>query len=177
MNCVEWEDRVSLYAGGDLPAAEMGGVERHLADCPGCQIFLSGVTQSLALLRELHGEPIAPAHLAAVRARVISQLESDRLRWRRISWLTAAGLAAAALIGTIALEIRHVPLAPLPVAVHHAPSQVAEAKPPAVPVIRRVRAARRLKRRTPALSEPLIVKLVTDNPDVVIYWIADKRGE
>jgi hypothetical protein len=29
----------------------------------------------------------------------------------------------------------------------------------------------------PPLVEPLVVKLVTDDPDIVIYWIADRKGD
>jgi hypothetical protein len=36
--------------------------------------------------------------------------------------------------------------------------------------------ARRAGRR-PAPQEPFVVKLLTDDPDVIIYWIADTRGE
>jgi hypothetical protein len=25
--------------------------------------------------------------------------------------------------------------------------------------------------------EPLVVKLITNDPDVVIYWIADRKGD
>jgi hypothetical protein len=34
----------------------------------------------------------------------------------------------------------------------------------------------RVKRPSPA-SEPLLVKLITDDPEVVIYWIVDGEGE
>jgi len=30
---------------------------------------------------------------------------------------------------------------------------------------------------TSALVEPLVVKLITNDPDVVIYWIADRKGD
>ena len=72
MSCVDWEERIALYAGGDLAAAEAQAVERHVAECGGCQLLLSGLRESLGLLREAHGEPVEAAHFAAVRARVIN---------------------------------------------------------------------------------------------------------
>jgi hypothetical protein len=39
-------------------------------------------------------------------------------------------------------------------------------------------ARRKVKQEPAAQPEPLIVKLQTDDPNVVIYWIADgKRGD
>ena len=70
MNCSEWEERLALYAGDDLSRAERAGVERHLSECAGCQVFLSGLTQGLDELRDAHAEPVLDVHFAAVRARV-----------------------------------------------------------------------------------------------------------
>ncbi len=83
MNCAHWEERIALYAGGDLPAAEAAEVERHLGDCPGCQLFASGLKESLQLLQGIHQEEIAPAHFAAVRARVMARLEGSLQPWWR----------------------------------------------------------------------------------------------
>ena len=55
MNCAEWEERIALHAGGDLAPGEAAEVERHLAECAGCQVFWSGMRESLAVLREVHG--------------------------------------------------------------------------------------------------------------------------
>ncbi len=41
MNCVEWEARVALHAGGDLAGANAMGVERHLGECSACQLLWS----------------------------------------------------------------------------------------------------------------------------------------
>jgi hypothetical protein len=56
-------------------------------------------------------------------------------------------------------------------AVSQPPDEPVSAKPRTVPDRARPKAPRR-----PA-AEPLLVKLVTDDPDVVIYWIADDRGD
>ena len=52
MNCLDWEERIALYAGGDLTGAEAAEVERHVADCAGCQVFWSGLRETLAELRD-----------------------------------------------------------------------------------------------------------------------------
>jgi anti-sigma factor RsiW len=151
MNCVEWEERIALAAGGDLsdPATD-----RHLADCPGCQLLLSGLRQTLSDLRDAPDE-IAPAHYAALRARVLAEVA--RPRRRRWLWLAPVPLAAVFLWPLPKVE-------PLPMR--------AIAAPPA-PIVTIP------KKRKPKLTkpEPLLVKIETDNPDVVIYWIAETKGE
>ena len=94
MKCSEWEERVALYAGGD----ETPGVEQHLAECAACQVLLSGMRESLALMREAHAEPIEAAHFAAVRARVFAELERGHSRRWRLAWVLAMAAAVAVLL-------------------------------------------------------------------------------
>jgi hypothetical protein len=176
MNCRDWEERIALWAGGDLSAAEAGGVERHVAGCEDCRRFAEGVRQSLGVLREAHEEPIAPAHFAAVRARVIGELEGARAPWWRRSWVYGF-CAAAAVTVLLMAPLRPGPAPPPPrVALVRPPAPVVEKaiSPPHAAKLRRpLRASRK---PVPSKSEPLVVKLLTDDPDVVIYWIAD-QGE
>jgi anti-sigma factor RsiW len=178
MNCSDWEERVALHAGGDLPPAEAAEVERHLRECAGCQVLASGLKQSLALLREAHDEPLAPAHFSAVRARVVAELEQKR----RPMWGYGLAAVAVALLVMLALRPGRTPV----VTRSNRSLTVAALSPPAVrePVVpppphrRVVRRVVRPKVPDTPDQEPLIVKLQTDDPNVVIYWIADrKRGE
>ena len=178
MNCGQWEDKIALYVGGDLAPADAAAVERHLRDCPGCQLFASGLKESLAWLQEMDREPIAPAHFAAVRARVLGELNGVRQPWWRQGW--AYGVAA----GVVVLALILVPHPKPTVAKKPAVSELK--MPPVVPTapapaIAKVHHNRRRKIRPPAMpaepGPPLVVKLVTDDPDIVIYWITDKSGE
>lgn len=166
MNCKDWEERIALHVGGDLPAAEAAEVERHLAACDGCREAAAAFGRGLELLREAHQEPLEPAPFTAVRARVLAQLELKR----RPLW--AYGLVAAAVMLLVLLALRP-GRAPRP--------QVMLVMPPPPPpkempvIVGQGRALPgRVKRagRGPA-QQPLLVKLVTDDPNVVIYWIAD----
>ena len=181
MNCSDWEQRIALHAGGDLPPAETAEVERHLRECAGCQVLASGMKQSLAMLKEAHDEPLAPAHFSTVRARVMAELEQKRRPLWAWAWSFGLAAAAVALLVTLALRPGRTPERRAPVvAVNHPPVVVAHE--PAVPSPPHRRVVRRVVRPpivpdTPD-PEPLIVKLQTDDPNVVIYWIADrKRGE
>ena len=181
MNCRDWEERLALYAGGDLAPGERPEVERHLGECAGCQVFLSGVTAELQVLKEAHAEPPSEAHFAAVRARVLAKVRHDRRPWWRKGW--AYGLVAAAAALLIGLVLRPGP-APAPPPM----PQVAVTQPPPAVEVRPAESVRRPaglhhKKRVQAPPpvvgpvRPLVVKLVTDDPDVVIYWITDTRGE
>jgi anti-sigma factor RsiW len=185
MNCVDWEERIALYAGGDLPPAGVQAVERHVAECAGCQTLLNGLRQSLALVREVHREPVEEAHFAAVRARVLAELGAPARRWG-FAWGFA--IAAAALVLSIAMWPRPVrktvtqALVPAPI-VHDGG---ADTQAPGPPVLRPARARRRAGPGGPARTrgsappqpaEPMVVKLITNDPDVVIYWITSTKGE
>ena len=180
MNCSDWEEQIALHTGGDLPPAEAAEVERHLRECAGCQVLASGLKQSLALLREAHDEPLAAAHFSAVRARVVAELEKGRRPSWWWAWTYGLAAVAVALLVMLALRPGRTPERRAPVvAANHPPVIVARVSAAPPPARRRVarRAVRPIVPDTPTL-EPLIVKLQTDDPNVVIYWIADrKRGE
>ncbi len=179
MNCRDWEGRLALYMGGDLPGEQAVEVERHLGECPGCQVFSSGLREARELLLEMHRDPVSPAHFAAVRARVLAELErQQRPFWRR-GW--AFGLAAVAAALLILLAVRPGPTAhrnssaPLePVASDRPDTAGVTGTQPAIP-------AAPHKRRVPAKKEqpgePVLIRVVSDDPNVVIYWIADTRGD
>jgi anti-sigma factor RsiW len=177
MNCSEWEERIGLYAGDDL-AAEAAEVERHLAECAKCREFAVGLRESLASLKEAHTEIPAEASFAAVRARVLGELRRGRVpMWRR-AWVY--GLAAVALAVIVGLRIRETPRVSPPVAVAQPaemPAMEHGAVQPHQPPAHARSPRRRVRLGQPAVAEPLMIKLETDNPDVVIYWIAEKRGD
>ena len=162
MNCVEWEERVALHAGGDLTGAEAAAVERHLGECSACQLLWSGVRESLSVLQAAHAELPAAADFTAVRSRVRAELERRARPWGRLAWIS--GVAAAAVLLLVAMW-------PARVAVPEAPRMMARIPPaPAVPVLVRRAAARAAHRPGRA---PLTVKWQTADPKIVIYWIAD----
>ena len=170
MNCSDWEERIALHAGGDLPPAEVAEVERHLRECAGCRASAAAFGRGLELLREVHQEPLAPVHFAVVRAGVLAKLERKR-RW---AWAYGFAVATGALVVLLAPWPGRMPEPPVAV-VSHPPA------PQLTPVVEApaVHGARVRRARQPAArpAEPLMIKLITDDPNVVIYWIADTKGE
>ena len=172
MNCREWEERLALYAGGDLIGDEAAQVERHLTDCPGCQVFSSGLLEAREWLHQAHREPVATAHFAAVRARVLTGLERERRSFWRRWWV--AGLTATAAAALVALAVW--PQTTPPVA---APAAVM-ARIPAAPLVGPAPLPPPRKespQHSVKAGEPVLIKVLSDNPDVVIYWIAETKGE
>jgi hypothetical protein len=180
MNCTDWEERIALSAGADLDPAAEAGVKRHLEECAACRGFAKGIEDSLALLRTAHQEPIAASHYTAIRAGVLARLERERRPWRRWLWVPAlaAGLAVAVLF--VAMRpAKKLAVAVAPARKSELPAVVARTVEPVAPrplePRRRVGRAAAPRSRQPV--EPLVVKLLTNDPDVVIYWIADKKGD
>jgi anti-sigma factor RsiW len=181
MNCTEWEERIALHAGGDLPAGEAAEVERHLGECAGCQVLWSGLKESLETLRAAHRadqqDTLGPAHFTAVRGRVLAELERRRTWW---GWVWAGGLGAAALAVVLGVAMWPGRTPPLPqVAMTIPPAQTLADARGSDPSRDRKGAFFAQKRQHHAVARetrrhpPLTVKLQTSDPNIVIYWIAD----
>jgi hypothetical protein len=172
MNCGEWEERIALYVGGDLAGPAAAEAARHLGECAGCQVFASGLRATLETLREGHREEIPQAHYAAVRARVLAELR-PRIRWGWV-WGVAAAIGVVAAVGVE----RQLRVPELPAVALRTPG--APAAGYAVPVVAVARPARVHKAAPARPSQPgeeLVVKIETADPDVVIYWITETKGD
>jgi hypothetical protein len=172
MNCRDWEERVALYAGGDLEPAGAAAVEKHLAGCSGCQVFASGMRQSVELLRESRGDLPAEAAFTAVRARVLGRIAARR-RW---GWAAAlAGIATAAACVALMLQVERRPVPKPPALIARVPRAPGEA----FLIPRRIepRPVYRAKTVRAKTTSPVLIRMVSNDPDVVIYWIAERKGD
>jgi hypothetical protein len=179
MNCRKWEEAIALYAAGDLDSQRRLDVECHLGACPGCQIFASGMLECLEAMRAGHRQDIPEAHFTGVRARVLAKLQI--VPWWRRGWARAVAVAVIACAGLWLAMVNWRIGKPT------AEPQVAFVRPPVpdmalvaepAPVVTSRPAVLPLRRRRPAIpEEQLTVRIVTDDPDVVIYWITNPKGE
>jgi anti-sigma factor RsiW len=173
VNCSQWERQLALLVEGDIGEREAREVEVHLAACSACREFVAELRESQAALRELGGEEVDGVALAAVRHRVLAQVESRTSAWRFVRrwWHAVPVGVAAAVMMAVVLWPRVPEVEP--------PPALAVWTPPAPEVVRS--AAPPVMRRVPEIkaavaAEPLLVKFFTDDPDVVIYWIIDQNG-
>lgn len=198
MSCERYEEKIALAAGGDLDAGEQRRLDRHLAYCPACRAFAEEMRQSRGAVRRLARVPIGDEVFARVRAgvfeRAAAEAEKRRLPPR---WLAAAAVLVVALGAALwqlrrgAPEPRIVERTSPPVAgsmeppsEHEAlgappavdsPSAVADLETPPPPEAPTAGAAAPPPAAPPPAAEPLVIRWVTDDPDVVIYWLVDSQ--
>lgn len=118
-------------------------------------------------LRDLREEPLPPGAAEAVRARVLAQLEKPRRRWLRWAWAPALA-ASLAIWFAIPGEQPHIAPPPVLAQAPQAPALV----PPPAPTLKSTR-----PRTATRPTETRFVKLVTDDPDVVILWAMNSEGD
>jgi anti-sigma factor RsiW len=200
MTCETYEALIALHIEGDLPADEADAVETHLALCARCRDFAADLGESQAALKDLADTEIDAAALAAVRRRVGSSLDRHERRVGLV-WQTMAAAVVAIVVALFSSGARRpqpeparittAPVrAPLPprqsVAITEAPpanlarvtSSVRE-----TPRRHRVAAAQearmKIERPLPSAPDkpsPPVLKVVTSDPDVVIYWATEPDG-
>jgi hypothetical protein len=139
-------------------------VEAHLAGCPNCRSLAAELRTNLEAMRELADE-VMPA---------VTMPERGVPWWK---WTSAAAAVIITLgaawwasrpakppqIVSIDVKVTGVvPKAEVPYVKAEIPETLTPAKVPIVPVANR---------------EPLRVKMLTPDPDVVIYWLIDSKGE
>ncbi len=104
--CGEFESRLTLFAAGELDAAEIAEVNDHLLHCAGCNEALARENELLALLASRHVEPDATL-LAGCRASLEDALDQEEERgWLRrtigalvpFNWIAPAPAWSAALL-------------------------------------------------------------------------------
>jgi len=190
MRCEEYKERIALLAGGELPEREREDVERHLAECAECRELVEELGGIRGLLVELSREAAPEETLEQVRIDVRRRLANRSQRW-----LWAAAAAAAAVVVAVGVEWLNradtVPPPPLVVRAPEAPPLLEtipapEVSPaPEAPVMRESASVRepvspdvpvQKAVATTGPREPLVVKFLTDDPDIVIYWIAEQTG-
>ena len=174
MSCQAFEALIALYVEGDLPGQDTPRVEKHLAVCADCRELLEDFRASQAAVKELGSETVDAALLTAVRAGVLARIDGRRKAlW---PWMAAA-TAALALLAVLTPWRRPAPEQPRPVVVAQAPPSVQA--PPNTPAPDYRPAVRRSSRPSSARRPvpQLVVKMLTDDPDIVIIWLVDQTGD
>jgi hypothetical protein len=159
MTCSDRERDLALYAGGD---SEDGTLARHVETCPRCREYVDSMRTLLAGMTP-DTVPAAPPIAAAV-------MRTIRRRRYSLAALAVTAAAATVLIAAgVSMLMR--PVAIIAIAPPAPAGAIVTAEPlRSTPKTHSVK-HHRAKTATPA--EPVVVKLVTDDPNVVIYWITD----
>jgi hypothetical protein len=156
MTCHECE---LLLADGRAP-------EEHLRVCPDCRAFAAELRDNAAALISMRDEPLVEQALACNGG--------FSRRSRTPIWIAAAA-AALLVLGFAALR-PHKPaqvIAPSPQVIASLPLAVPEISAPVPVQIQKLR--RRVPERVPEPQETMLVKMLTPDPDVVIYWLVEPK--
>jgi len=194
MSCSRWHRLVALYVGDDLDRSRAERLERHLELCPSCRDLAQDLRRDLRRLRELDSAAAADPDLGSVRAAVMAKIQSRRTPPAVfVEPRLLAALAAVVVVVVLALlfrEGREPAVSHIAVRENPSPAPVAAADPqPAVAFEAPQAADSRVARAEPsprepvartspsAPVEPMTIKILTDDPEVVIYWIVDPKGD
>ena len=181
MKCVFSENDIALYIEGDLPEASLRKIEAHLRECTACCDLAEDFRESQSIFRTLRAETVSAAAMAGVRNRVLAEVSGIRSStvWGRKlerflysgfrrGFVTAGLTAFVIAAGIVLWPAEEVPLPPRIAVVSTPPVQTV-----VVPAVHKAAAVRRKKAREPVQT---VVKLLTDDPNIVIYWVVSENG-
>ncbi|HEY6392463.1 MAG TPA: hypothetical protein VIX89_14360 [Bryobacteraceae bacterium] len=174
MNCPEWEREIA----GE---SESVALEEHLQVCGQCRDFARELELNRAALRT--GE-IHPAAFDAVRLRVLDEIRAKKRRGAWWAWsAVAAAVCIAMLCVSIVLQNWKNPAPPKPVVATKNTPKIERAPAPVQPIMK---AHHRVYHKFGPVTasagpahnpEPLVVKMLTNDPNVIIIWLVDQKGD
>ncbi len=157
MSCSEWEHDIA----SERESAEL---QDHMRVCANCRQFDRELRANVAAMRSV---AIDERAFDMVRRRVLAEIQAGNRRatWRM--WPVAAAASIAFLCGAVLWPRFQNPAPPALVAFSKAPTKIEWSAKPVRPVPVSL-AARR---------EPLVVKMLTNDPNVIIIWLVDQKGD
>lgn len=164
MTCESMKEKIALHATGDLPSKDASIVEQHLDSCAACQTVFDEMKTLHHQLGRLDEMDVPAIHARAI----LDAAEITPARSR--SWRVPAMATAVAAVLLIAITLQadrntRTPLQfQLTKATQSAP--IIQTPSPTQPDLT-------LAAEAPHKDASIMVKLYTDDPDVVIYWWGD----
>ena len=104
-DCTEIREQLPLWAGGDLPAAEMAEIDAHLAGCAECRAAAEAWREDLGKIVRSASEDSAPDLDAALLDEAIAAAQGRTAEPQRSRWSSFLQIAAplAAMLAVVLL--------------------------------------------------------------------------
>jgi hypothetical protein len=169
MNCSDWE----LEIAGE---SESVALEEHLRVCARCRDFAGELELNRAALQAV---AIHPAAFDAVRLRVLDEIRAKKQRGAWWTWSAVAAAACVAMLCVAAMQTWKNPAPPKPLIAVKNPPRIEWTPTRLRPVVRTHHRFGPVSASAgPAQKpEPLVVKMLTDDPNVIIIWLVDQKGD
>ncbi len=177
MKCERMREIAALVVSGDAAADQRREFEEHAAGCAACREEAEAIRAVREALEEIGAEEPEAVSCATVRARVMEEIAGRR---RRAAWgwwaaAMAAGACAAVVVWMVTVRPAKVVPAARPAVARSVEAKAAQSVAPAM---LRERPRRTRARRARAVqAQPMLVKLESEDPNVVIYWITSGTGD
>lgn len=177
-------DQLPLWAEGDLDAAEMAAVDRHLAQCLDCASAAGDLRASQNLLREATTVPFEASARERLRRKVMVQVHAEAAA-RPVRHLIPRSALMAACAASLLLAVflwRQGPALAVqqPTAVLKAPQQPPQ-PPPTIaerqnPTSFPTRGPAASPREAPPPAGPARIEFQTADPTIRIIWLAQSKS-
>jgi Putative zinc-finger len=193
MSCKDFEHLIALHVEGDGSEAERQRVESHLRTCSDCWDLAEDLKESQAVFKSIREDVPNPAMLSAVRARVLEDVAGrESGTWFERIFLSGfrqkATLAGMVLMVVVSGALwftgeSEAPIAPRPTVVIDPPAvpdplpQAVWSRPDPKPPVRYHKPAPVAIPQEPQQQAQVMIRLLTDDPNVIIYWLGDVKGD
>jgi hypothetical protein len=168
MNCPEWEREIA----GE---SESVALEEHLDVCGQCRDFARELELNRAALQT--GE-IHPAAFDAVRLRVLDEIRAKKRRGAWWAWSAVAAAACMAMLCVLVfLQGWKNPAPPKPLVAAKNPPKIEWTPAPVHPRVLHKFGPVTASAGPAHHPEPLVVKMLTNDPNVIIIWLVDQKGD
>lgn len=111
MSCQGFEERIALYAGGELTTEEALPVLQHLRSCTECAELARGIEEDRLWLSRRPSEAMSIDY-PAMRRRIREEIAQSRGGWRWLASLLAAAAVVLLTLGIATMRRTHHPIRP-----------------------------------------------------------------
>ena len=191
MNCKRYEQWTALHAEGDLPQVDVPRLIEHLAQCSKCRDFKRDLLESQQAIKNLGNEGIDSLVTKQLRSKVLASIPEET---EDVSWYTSHTRLAVVALACVLVIIVSASLFSLQRSdllnttstghtdiarngkekiIEEGSSDLDNFENSSQSEEGELRLVSSTDEETP--SPPVVIKMLTNNPNVVIYWLGSEK--